>query len=83
MFLEDVVPVVLAGAEAFYSGAECDHVAGHGLAGRVRIKTAVNFKALTDEPWKPSRIWPGAGRGYAQAKGMDLKTADGIDGGLA
>ena len=67
VFPEDVVPVVLAGAEAFDSGVECDHVAGRGLARRVGIKTAVHFKILADEPRQPARIPPGAGRGCAQA----------------
>ena len=83
VFFEHIVPIMLAGAETLDSRVECDHVAGHGLANRVGIKTAVNFKALTDELWDPAWIWLGAGRGHAQAMGMELKTADGIDGGFA
>ena len=61
---------------------QCHHVAGHGLAGRVRIETAVNFTVVANQRVEPARVCPGAGRGYAQATWMKFKAADGVDGGF-
>ena len=83
MVLEDVVPVVLVWGETFYPGVNCDHVAGHSLAGGIGVKAAVDLETLMDEPREPARIRSGAGRGYTQAMGMKFKAADCIDSGFA
>ena len=80
---KSIVPVVVAGTEAFYSGVKRDHVAGHGLTGRIGIEPAEDFETLTYKPWEPAWIRPGAGCGHAQAEGMKLKAADGINSGFA
>jgi len=43
---EDVVPIVLGGAEAAKRGVESDHLFSDGVAGGVGIKTAIDGKAL-------------------------------------
>jgi hypothetical protein len=80
---QSIIPVMVAGTEAFYSGVKRDHVAGHGLAGRIGIETAVDFETLTYKLREPAWIRPGAGCGDAQAGRMKLETAEGIDSGFA
>jgi hypothetical protein len=44
--LEDVVPIVLGGAESAKRGVQSDHLFRHGVTCGVRIKTTVDGKVL-------------------------------------
>ena len=61
---------------------ECDHGAGHGVAGRVGVEAAVDRVALVQQGWQPIRVGPGTGRGKAPAVGMQSKTTERIDSRL-
>ncbi len=80
---KDVVPIVLAGAEALDAGMESDHGVGHSVAGHVRIKATIDFESLIHEFRKPGRILPGSGGRYAQTKRVEFETAEGIYSGFA
>ena len=82
MSLEDVIPVVFAGAKAFEAGVESNHFFGHVVTGRVGIEAAIDLITLTDEGGEPARVWPGSGCRDAEMTSMERKTTDGVDGGF-
>jgi hypothetical protein len=60
--LEHVTSVVLRRTEALDTGIETDHGAGHGFAGGILIKAAVNGMAFAKECGQPARIGSSAGK---------------------
>ena len=59
MRLEEIVPVVVGGAEALDARVENNHVPGYVLPGRIGIETAVDLITLPDKKREPARIWSG------------------------
>ena len=62
---------------------ECDHGAGHGVAGRVGVKAAVNVDVLGEQRGEPARVGTSASGRKAPMLGMKGVATDGVDGRLA
>ena len=74
---------MVRGSQALDGRIECDHGAGHGVAGRVGVEAAVNLGVLGQQRGEPARVGTSASGGKAPMLGMKGAATDGVDGRLA
>ncbi len=80
---EEVVPVFGSRTQAANTRMKIVHPCGHGFAGGIGVKAAVDGQALGDQRWKPRWVRSGAGGGKATVIRMKGMAAEGVDSRLA